>query len=160
VSCSNSLCDTTNGTCSCDTNTCANGCCSGGVSGTCELYTSQSTSSCGAGSATCSACTGGCCSTGNGGRCATQHSNGLGQNFYDCVPLNTYNSTQASEACQAWGGTSCTAIYSCTGPGSNQVLCDTVGGLCSCWDFTGSNAGYVYKSTSSTCYCGGTIPWN
>ena len=34
-----------------------------------------------------------CCAT----SCQTTHSNGAGQSFYDCVPLGTYNLTQAQK---------------------------------------------------------------
>ena len=41
-----------------------------------------------------------CC----GNACATAHSNGVGQTFYDCAPLGTYNLIEALEACAAYTG--------------------------------------------------------
>src|SRR5262249_32831140 len=42
-------------------------------------------------------CAGSMCCPGN--TCETVHSNGSGQNFYDCAPLGTIDQTQAMEAC-------------------------------------------------------------
>jgi len=44
----------------------------------------------------------GCCS----GGCQIAHSNGLGQNFYDCSSLGTYTQASAIEACAAFSGSS------------------------------------------------------
>lgn len=41
----------------------------------------------------------GCCGDG----CQTQHSNGLGQSFYDCFPLGTHTLDAALRAADAWG---------------------------------------------------------
>jgi hypothetical protein len=41
-----------------------------------------------------------CC----GASCQTQHSNGVGQSWYDCFALSTYNVTTATSACAAFTG--------------------------------------------------------
>jgi hypothetical protein len=100
-----------------------------------------------------------CC----GSSCETTHSNGIGESFYDCVAQGTHDSTQAGEACGAYTGNQAQcSSSSCAGPGSNQVVCGTSGGICVCWDYSGSNVGHVYSSAGSTCYCpGSTDPsWN
>jgi hypothetical protein len=107
----------------------------------------------------CECATPACC----GNSCQTTHSNGIGENFYDCVALNTHNSTQASEACAAYtNNQAACSTFSCTGPGSNQVMCGSLNNLCVCWNFSGSNIGHVLSSGTSTCYCpGSTDPsWN
>jgi len=100
-----------------------------------------------------------CC----GSSCQTSHSNGIGGTYYDCTAKSTYNSTQATEACGVYTGSqsSCTTL-GCTGPGSNQVVCGTTGGICVCWDYSGTNVGHVTTSPSSSCYCpASTDPsWN
>jgi hypothetical protein len=107
----------------------------------------------------CECNTPGCCGSG----CQTTHSNGIGGNYYDCTSQGTYDTTQATEACGSYTGNQAACSESgCTGPGSNHVVCGTSGSMCVCWDYSGSNAGHVYSSGSTTCYCpGSTDPsWN
>ena len=100
-----------------------------------------------------------CC----GGSCQTTHANGLGGNYYDCVDAGTYDTTQATAACASYTSNQAACSASgCTGPGSNMVVCGSSGGICVCWDYSGSNMGHVYSSGSASCYCpGSTDPsWN
>ena len=91
-----------------------------------------------------------CC----GSSCATTHSNGLNESYYDCTAKNTYNSTQAMEACAAYTGSqSLCSTSGCTGGGQNMVACGTSNGICACWNYSGSNLGHVTTSSNSTCYC-------
>ena len=107
----------------------------------------------------CECNTPGCCSNG----CETTHSNGAGQNYYDCNALNTYDLSAGTEACTAYTGNqaSCSGS-SCAGPGSNLVVCGTTGGSCTCWDYSGTNSGHVYSSGSTACYCptSSSATWN
>jgi hypothetical protein len=96
---------------------------------------------------------GACCGTG----CQVKHDTGVGPSFFDCAALKTFNATQALEACKAYTndstGTWCHTA-TCTGGGSNQVLCNTTGGgNCVCWNFSGTNVGHVYKSGTTACGC-------
>jgi len=99
----------------------------------------------------------------------TVHSNGLGQTYEDCAPAGTYNQTEAQEACSAFAGNSasCT-IQSCSsggggGPGRaglEQAVCSTGAKTCSCWTFSGENAGLVQSTNSNKCDpCGGRPGW-
>jgi hypothetical protein len=98
----------------------------------------------------CECATPSCC----GSSCATTHSNGLGENYYDCTAKSTYNSTQAMEACAAYtGNQSLCSTAGCTGPGSNLVACGAINGKCACWNYSGSNVTHVTTSANSTCYC-------
>jgi hypothetical protein len=105
----------------------------------------------------------------------TVHSNGLGQTYEDCAPAGTYNQREAQEACSAFAGNSasCT-IQSCSsggggGPGKasldptlEQAVCSTGATTCSCWTFSGENAGLVQSTKSNKCDpCGRGRPgWN
>jgi hypothetical protein len=114
----------------------------------------------------------GCCGTG----CQTSHNNGVGQKFYDCAPLGTYNVTQATEAAAAaTSQPGSTTLASCgTGASVQSVLCkvvtfSTTTGACTCWTYaaTGTYAstlGLVYTTTTAGCGCPnpgvGNPTWN
>src|SRR5208282_5635146 len=123
---------------------------------------------CGGCGVTCTAghsCNGGVCSgaCSNGqpacpsGACQTTHSNGLGQNYYDCNPLGTYTSVTATEAGSAYelsiGGTAANVSggWSCTGSSLVSVCAtNTSGNPLFCWGYQGSETGQV---------AGGNCPW-
>jgi hypothetical protein len=102
-----------------------------------------------------------CC----GSSCAITHSNGLSQNYWDCVDAGTYNQTQAGKACTAYTNDqfACMAA-SCIGDAGDLVICGTPDGgtSCVCWDYSGQDTSHVYKSGSTTCYCPSSIDptWN
>ena len=125
-SCANDLCDTTNGTCSCDSNTCPGACCNSGTGGSCTAQ--------------------------------TVHDNGVGENFDDCNPLDTYTAQTAVEACSAFlttvsGGTpNCSPGWTCTDlGGAYPFACfSDDGGQTSeyyCWGY-GDGAGVVIDATN------------
>jgi len=99
----------------------------------------------------------------------TVHSNGLGQNFEDCVPKGTHDETQALAACTAFTGTSasCT-IQSCDGGGGpgksvpGQGACSTGASVCDCWAFAGAGVGLVLSTKSIKCdpCANGGVGWN
>jgi hypothetical protein len=109
---------------------------------------------------TCECNTPGCCST----SCQTTHSNGIGQNFYDCNPqgspgnASTYSATLANEACIAFtgDGAQC-AGYVCSGHGGADLICSAGSSVaCVCWAYDTTAAGHVYNSGSpgdSNCGC-------
>jgi len=106
----------------------------------------------------CECATPSCC----GSTCESTHSDGLGQVFLDCVPPYTYNLTQATEACTAYGGGASCAPSACNGGGSNRVVCGTNStGLCACWNYSGSFVGTVFQDFTSTCKCpgAGSLTW-
>ena len=105
-------CSKTSSGCVCDATSCPNGCCNGGLTGTCELYANQSTPSCGVGGATCAACNAnlecsksasgcvcdstscamGCCSGGSTGTCelyGSQSPTSCGTNGATCGGCTT-----------------------------------------------------------------------
>jgi hypothetical protein len=104
----------------------------------------------------------GCC---GGGTCQVQHSNGVGQSFFDCVPLGTYDQTQATSACVAFTGdaTLCHATTSCSGSGNVAVCSDGSTSACNCWIYGGISAGHVNTGLPGNCSCkaqGSTPTWN
>ena len=136
--------------------------CAGGGSqcnGICEVL-SNNPYSCGACGVSCTAgqscisgvCTSNAasCSSGRfcGSSCAPTHSNGLGQSFYDCVPIGTYTSATASDAAGAYvavnGGAS-SGGWTCPQAPSIPMVCATTsaGTPLYCWGYTGSIAGQV-----------------
>jgi hypothetical protein len=93
--------------------------------------------------------------------------NGLGNAFYDCNPVGTYDQTQAAEACTAAGMGSCTltnfscAVYDEGAYGAICAGCDN--GFASvastCWAFSGTIAGAVFVSPElgGECFCPHTL---
>ena len=104
----------------------------------------------------CECATPSCCA---GGACAITHDNGIGNAFYDCAALNTYDQTQAMEACVAQTGnaTLCT-LASCivdSGPTPMVVCSSGLVSNCTCWVYTGgTTTGHLYKSNiANSCFC-------
>jgi hypothetical protein len=95
-----------------------------------------------------------------GGACQTIHSNGLGQNYFDCNPLGTYNATTATEAATAFSPTATITQVTCSG--SNGVVLAQTATSCAAWDFSGNVVGHVNLSSSSACFCptSGDPGWN
>jgi hypothetical protein len=125
--------------------------CDGAFANGCETNLTTDANHCGTCSNVCTsnqACSNGQCI--NVGQCApglpVTHSNGLGQTWTDCVPLNTYNQTQAIEACVASTGNpiSC-AEFLCGSTTVPNVVCSST----SCWAYLGSTQGRVSTSGQS-----------
>ena len=117
----------------------------------------------------CECKTPGCCN----GSCQTTHSNGIGESFFDCNMKDTYNATQAQEACEAYAGRGqCSASQTCCllGVGGACVgntassVCGAVQGQCFCWQYAGNLPGTVQAVGSGKCTaaCGARTdaPWN
>jgi hypothetical protein len=92
--------------------------------------------------------------------CATPvtHSNGLGQTWTDCVPLGTYNMTQAFMACEA--ATGAAGAMQCGIHDGDAGGCDNgvfyVGGF---WVYAGPTAGHV-SSTAFDCPTTASPTWD
>ncbi|MGB9235539.1 MAG: DNRLRE domain-containing protein [Terriglobales bacterium] len=92
------------------------------------------------------------------GACQTPHSDGLGQSYYNCSPLNTYTETTAFEAGTAYevsiGGSAdnVSTGWSCPNAPSLLSVCATNsdGDPLFCWGYEGSQTGQVSN---------GTCPW-
>jgi hypothetical protein len=96
----------------------------------------------------CECATPGCCGT----ICQTAHNNGVGQTFFDCQSLGTYNLTQAMEACTAFtnNANQCHDL-NCVGTG-DSVVCNNGASSCHCWAYSGSASGRV-SAASANCNC-------
>jgi hypothetical protein len=110
----------------------------------------------------CECATPACC----GASCETTHNNGVGQHYYDCNALSTFNLNQAKAACLAYvqtiGGTAanCTDGWQCGGAGPVLVCSqNTAGTTCVsyCWGYNGALVGAV-----TGCSCPFTVggSWN
>ena len=104
----------------------------------------------------CACNTPGCCV--DAGTCQTTHysgPSGLGQNFYDCSPRNTWTDQSAREACAAYTGNpgQCTDGLVCSGaPKLGPYVCNgALSGKCdTCWSYGGTDIGAV-----TNCGCPG-----
>ena len=113
----------------------------------------------------CECATPGCCRNGS---CQNTHANGLGQNYYDCVALGTYDQTQAEKARAAFAeivGPGQTVDGSCGDPGdSSKIRCHDTndGSVCACWAWSGPLRGFVRAEGGPDCVCPTTAdaPWN
>jgi hypothetical protein len=84
----------------------------------------------------------GCC----GSLCQVVHSDGTGQNYFDCTPLGTYNSPQAMKACNAdtnQAGTCRDGFIAGSGLNTQTSVCKSVDptgqmGSCTCWAYSGT----------------------
>jgi hypothetical protein len=124
---------------------------------------------------------GGCCGSG----CQTQHKNGVGAYYYDCVALSTYNQTQATEAATSDTAQAGTIFLGQCGTAPDVQYAvfksvDTTGntGTCTGWVYAGSGTyqgvnlaqtvGTTYASSGNCgagdcgCYCSllTTPNWN
>ena len=103
-----------------------------------------------------------CC----GNSCQVEHYTGhpfddLGNNrnasFYDCTPQGTYTLDLALLACETFtGDVNVCGEGDCGGDLTERVVCgDDVGaGDCTCWTYTGPNAGVSFNDPESNlCYC-------
>ena len=72
----------------------------------------------------------------------------LGQHWYDCTPVATYTSVQASSACYAYNPSGTCAGYTC---GQGNAICSSGGPKCICWGYSGAIAGKVFQSGKSNC---------
>jgi hypothetical protein len=104
-----------------------------------------------------------CCS----GACQFKHSNGIGQNYYDCAGLGTpgtgtYSQQMATEAGQAWNTTGTMGTMTCP-PGNASCVSVQTATECSVWCYTKSIAGRVdHQNSVNTCMCPTTSSqgWN
>jgi hypothetical protein len=100
----------------------------------------------------------GCCGAG----CQVKHTNGVGQSFFSCAPLGTFDLDQATAACVAFTGdaAACHAL-SCGNP--NQAVCsDGSAVACDCWIY-GDSSGKVRLNAPGQCNCknnGSSAVWN
>jgi hypothetical protein len=138
-------CDSaTNSTRTCNGTSCGYTCNAGRAD--CNLATAPNVDGCECG-------TPGCCGTG----CQTTHSNGVGQSFYDCVTVGTYDQTQAQEACVAFTGNAAQcSVFTCGGNSNTSMCSDTSPTRCDCWGFGGTQKGKVHAGPgagASNCFC-------
>ncbi len=120
------------------------------------------------GGCTCETSTGtpGCCGTG----CQTKHVNGLGQDYFDCVAVGTYDSVQAEKAKAAWvatqGGTlnNVTSAQCTTGGQTSQCAVAQYPTACALWCYTAGTPflGLASVTTTEACQCPtlSTSTWN
>ena len=103
------------------------------------------------------AATGGSTSAGGAVTCTlVTHDNGLGQTWQDCVPLGTYNESQATKACKASGAIACNPTAACTsnapivcGYGPNPVVFG-------CWGYAGDAVGLAKANDNCSAF---TVTW-
>ncbi len=101
--------------------------------------------------------------------CQTAHASGLSTipTYYDCSAAGNTTQQQAMAACMETGGSGCTAtsttcggIFGFGGMQSNAV-CGTVSGNCSCWIYSGVNAGQVHAgNTGCALGCASGVAWD
>ncbi len=109
-------------------------------------------------------CAGTACCAGN--TCQTQHVNGLGQTFFDCVALGTHDLTQASAARAAWPAASPTDFASTACTNGAPMVCRQTASSCACWGYsTGASNpgdGRVHLNNTNGCICPGVgdPAWN
>jgi hypothetical protein len=90
------------------------------------------------------------------GLCPSARSDGVGQNFYDCGPINAYSLTTAIEAANAYNAANGSALTATGGwtcpetPTSLAVCLINAAGLAVgnyCWDYSGSAIGEVVTNS-------------
>jgi hypothetical protein len=115
----------------------------------------------------CECPTSGCCN----GYCENKHlacmtapntpcTDGTGASYYDCVPVGTITVEQAMKACTAATGKACVQTNCAS---VHLVVCGLDGSNdCACWEYSGSQAGHVFKNSNPNCYCpgAGAPTWN
>jgi hypothetical protein len=111
-------------------------------------------------------CSGTCCPGGtqccSNGACQTQHSNGLGQSYYDCNPL--YSAAQTTSAAAKAAADAWNAGTDIPGICDAYCLSRQTASQCATWCYGISNfAGRVaLNTTNNVCICpvAGSPTWN
>ncbi len=111
-------------------------------------------------------CAGTACCAGN--TCQTQHTNGVGNTFFDCVALGTHNLAQATAAGDRWPVTLAVPAFNSTAcANAAPMRCYQTATSCACWGYsTGAvNAGdgrVRLNTVSNGCMCPtvGDAAWN
>jgi hypothetical protein len=82
---------------------------------------------------------------------STNHTNGLGQPYYDCSPLATYDLVSATEAAAAWAHerTGATGFATTCEGSANSVLAATANEW-AVWTYAGPSAGHVLSGTGGS----------
>jgi hypothetical protein len=108
-------------------------------------------------------CPGTACCGGSG--CQTAHSNGVGENYYDCGALGqpgspaTYSQTMATEAAAA-AGSGHPTFTQCQSTGDHVAVLSISSGF-AVWSYSGATAGHVHVSSSApTCPTTADSSWN
>jgi hypothetical protein len=118
--------------------------------GTCECPATGATLTCGSAAMT-RCCEGAACC---GAACPTKHFNGVGQYYFDCLPLGTYTLEAARKAADAWSpiGTDYT-IVNCFGCICRQVT-TTIPNQSATWCYTGTHTARALVNTvDDVCVC-------
>lgn len=99
----------------------------------------------------------GCCDT----SCQTKHDNGIGQFYFDCEPLGTYNLTQANKARQAYIDAGHPGISSDNVDCGFRIAAARLESASSCatWSYSGSTAGHVISQETCVCPTDNSAPW-
>jgi len=83
------------------------------------------------------------------------HSNGVGQTWQDCVPLGTYEQSEAMKACVAATGSAAQcAVVGCGSAVQNMVCVNSTSLPCDCWAYQSQSTG-VSGHVSTSCGCPG-----
>lgn len=134
---------TDEGNCGSCGNVCASGASCAGGSCTCPAAAPVT---CGTTAKRCCAGTG-CCGT----SCMTGHSNGLGQSFYDCLPLSTFTLQSAMAAADAWSAGTSVDMGGICGAGCYGRQTTT---SCATWCYSGGYTGQVVRNDGgNACTC-------
>lgn len=92
----------------------------------------------------------------------TTHSNGVGEDYYDCNPLysssNPWTEAAALEACTALTGQAAKcAVFKCNG---TQSICSSGSVVCDCWEYSGPESGHVNASGNCDCVEASDPTWD
>jgi len=87
--------------------------------------------------------------------CAVEvaHSNGIGQTYFDCAPLDTFNATQALAACAAYTGDASLCIDDPRSCFTTGVVCSIGFTSCACWKYVGESSGKVSRPAATCTMC-------
>lgn len=106
-------------------------------------------------------CLAGFVKSGNTCCALVMHDNGIGQTWQDCIPLGTWNQTQAMAACRASGAVHCLEGGGCGGgnlyiAGYNQDSSQHIGS----WGYGGFLEGTACSIDNCGPSCPGPLTWN
>jgi len=90
---------------------------------------------------------------------STQHSNGVGGVFFDCIDAGSLSQALALDACNGYitgAVEGLCAATPCANPSNELLVCSTSPKNCTCWAYAGPNAGHVTEggdASTASCHC-------